>query len=302
MKILNFGSCNIDLVYSVERIVAVGETVAAAKVETFPGGKGLNQSVALARAGADVSHAGCIGGDGEFLRELMRASGVDAAHLRTVGERTGHAMIQVDADGRNSIVIYHGANFAVTRGQVDEALAGFGEGDLLLLQNEICELDYIIEKATERGVAVALNPSPFDDAMRRFDLDRVSWLVVNEVEAAGYLQSERFELDAFVGAMRAAHPSLRVIVTLGESGSVYFDAERRIAQPAFRVEAADTTAAGDTFTGYFFAGIARGLAVGEALRLASAAAAIAVSRMGAASSIPTLDEVERLLPSLDTYN
>lgn len=299
MRILNFGSCNIDSVYQVEHIVAPGETLAVRSVERYPGGKGLNQSIALARAGAPVFHAGCVGADGDMLRRLMCSDGIDLTHLLTVHEATGQAVIQVDAAGENAILVYHGANAMVTRGYIDSVLAEFERGDLLLVQNEISELRYLIEKAARMGMKIVLNPSPFDENLRQLDLDIISYLVLNEVEAQEL--SGTADLQEFIQWIRSRFPALCVVLTLGQKGSVYFDAETCLKQPAFQVSAADTTAAGDTFTGYFIAGIFQGNSIADALKHASAASAIAVSCKGAASSIPKMETVRRRLRELKPY-
>lgn len=183
MKILNFGSCNIDFVYSVDTMVNPGETISAKSVEKFPGGKGLNQSIACARAGVPVFHAGHIGGDGEFLREIMKISGVDTRYLKTIDNLTGHAIIQVTPNGENSIIVYGGANEEITKEYVDEILLNFSENDFIVLQNEISEIPYIIEKASEIGMKIVLNPSPFNERIKFIDFDKLSYLILNEHEA-----------------------------------------------------------------------------------------------------------------------
>ena len=289
MKILNFGSCNIDFVYGVDHIVKRGETVAASSVSRYPGGKGLNQSVALARAGADVWHAGCIGSDGEFLLAYMLDSGVNTDFVKRVDDSTGQAFIQVSESGENSIVIYHGANFRVTREYIDEVLGHFGEGDFLVLQNEISEIGYLIDRAAAKKMKTVLNPSPFDETMKNIDLSKIYCLMVNELEAAEYAGADGVE--AFADFLNQHYPKLSAVMTLGARGCVFFGESERIFQPAFEVKAVDTTAAGDTFTGYFLAELSSGKNVGEVLKLASLASAIAVSRAGAASSIPFKNEV-----------
>ena len=150
MKILNFGSCNIDYVYSIDHIVRVGETQSTNRLDIFPGGKGLNQSIAIARAGAKVYHAGCVGYDGDMLTELLSDSGVDISYVRTTDIKNGHAIIQVDSNGNNSIFLYGGSNDMVTEEYIDSVLEHFEAGDILLLQNEISNVEYIIKKASKK--------------------------------------------------------------------------------------------------------------------------------------------------------
>ncbi len=296
MKILNFGSCNIDYVYSMDHIVRVGETLSTYKLETFEGGKGLNQSIAIARAGAKVYHAGCIGEDGKMLTDLLEKSGVDLSYIKTVEGKNGHAIIQVSSKGENSIFLYGGSNEMVTEDFVDSVLTDFSEGDIILLQNEISSVPYIIDRAYEKKMRIVFNPSPFTDEIKRLDLSKLSYVLLNEVEAAEFSGSD--DPEASLSYFEANYPSLKVILTLGSKGCIYLDNGTRYRQYAFKTDVVDTTAAGDTFTGYFVAGIHSGIDIAQNLKLASAAAAITVSKMGAAPSIPIKDEVLFKLGSL----
>ncbi|MBR5738808.1 MAG: ribokinase [Lachnospiraceae bacterium] len=296
MNILNFGSCNIDLVYRLRHIVRPGETAAAESLSRFPGGKGLNQSIALSRAGASVFHAGSIGQDGLWLRDLLDQEGVSTAFLRVVEEPTGHAVIQVDEAGMNSILLFGGANQCVDEEQVTQVLSHFGPGDAVVLQNEISSLRRIIDLASERRMKVFLNPSPMDEILRKLDLSPLFCILLNETEAEALAGTA--DPEEFGNWLEATYPKLRAVLTLGETGSVYYEPGRSFFQPAFSVDAVDTTAAGDTFTGYFIAAVSAGKAPEEAMELASAAAALAVEKPGAAPSIPTMDEVLRRKPHL----
>ncbi len=296
MRILNFGSCNIDYVYSMDHIVRVGETQSTYQLEIFPGGKGLNQSIAIARAGASVYHAGCVGSDGEMLTELLTKSGVNVSYVRTVEAKNGHAIIQVSAKGENSIFLYGGSNEMISESFIDFVLEDFEENDVLLLQNEISNVPYMIQKAYGKKMCIVFNPAPFDETIKEIDFSMISYLILNEVEAEEFSGCEIPE-DALL-FFKQRYPNLKVILTLGEKGSIYVDREYQIRQSAFLAEAVDTTAAGDTFIGYFVAAIASGSDCREALKLASAASAITVSRMGAAPSIPWKSEVIENLSSL----
>ena len=290
MKFLNFGSLNIDHVFGVLQIVKPGQTIDSLTVHTYPGGKGLNQSLAAAKAGAAVSHAGLIGTDGLWLRELLERSGVDCRYLETVEGETGSAFIQVDENGQNSIVLNGGSNRKNTPEYCRKVLADFGPGDLLLLQNEISSMKELIDLAWEKGMKIVLNPSPMNENILASDLGKVSLFLMNEDE--GQHITGRESADDILAEMRRRYPDAEVVLTLGSRGSCYQKGELRVEQKAYRVQAVDTTAAGDTFTGFFLAALAAGREIGNCLDLASRASAIAVTREGAASSIPTLSEVE----------
>lgn len=289
MKILNFGSCNIDIVCSVDHIVRPGETISASGIEYFVGGKGLNQSVALANAGAEVYHAGCIGTDGDILRSFMENAGVNLEYLRITEGKSGQATIQVDKNGENAIFLYAGANHEITENYVDSVLSDFSHGDFLVLQNEINNVEYIVEKAYDRGMKIIFNPAPFNDVAAKISLSKLYCIIPNETECSGYVGSENYK--AFAGFIREKYPDLKAVITLGKDGCAYIDKDNEIIQPAYSVNAVDTTAAGDTFVGYFVAEMSRGKDPRDAIRTACAASAITVSRKGAAPSIPEYDEV-----------
>ena len=292
MKVLNFGSLNIDRSYTVPHFVQAGETLASTEMHTASGGKGLNQSIALARAGLPVWHAGTVGSDGEMLLQELCSSGVDVSCvLRDPVHPTGHAIIQVDSSGQNCILLHGGANRSITEAEVQQILSQFGAGDWLFLQNEISCLDFLIHQAAARGMTVVLNPSPLDEALLSMDLGDIHWLILNEVEGAGI--TGQTEPEAICTALREKYPHLKIELTLGSQGSLCDDGAEITRQPIFKVNAVDTTAAGDTFTGYFFASILQGKSVAKALERASLASALAVTRPGAAPSSPTAAEVER---------
>ncbi len=296
-KVLSFGSLNLDFVYQVDHIVAGGETIDAGDVQTHCGGKGLNQSIALARGGADVAHAGIVGADGDALLGICRDSGVDVSRVRVDAGRSGHAIIQVDKHGQNSIILFGGTNRAVTQEYIDEALDGYGEGDLIVLQNEVSMLPQVIESASARGMRVVLNPSPFDGRIGECDLGLVWLFFVNEIEGeqiTGEKEPARI-LDVFA----ERYPNANVVLTLGSEGAVAQFGGERFEQPIIPTTALDTTAAGDTFTGFFLAEYLRGGDVARSMLAAAQASSIAVSRAGAAPSIPTLEEVRAALGALE---
>lgn len=300
MKVLSFGSLNIDYVYKVEHMVQKGETISSLGLNVFSGGKGLNQSIALAKAGAAVYHAGAIGEDGLFLTEQMKAAGVDVSLVKVCPDvRSGNAIIQNDVSGDNCIILYGGANQAITKEQVDEVLKGFEAGDYLVLQNEINELAYIVDQAGEKGMKIVLNPSPMNEKILKLDLNKISIFMLNEIEAGQILQTEaatnKEKGIELARALVSKYPGAEVVLTMGGNGSVYADRDQTVTQEIYKVKAVDTTAAGDTFTGFFIAGQIAGLGIKEAMEQASRAAAIAVSRPGASPSIPTLEETKNYI-------
>lgn len=291
MTILNFGSINIDHVYRVEHLVRPGETVASQDYRQFSGGKGFNQSIALARAGASTSHAGRIGSDGVWLRDQLAAEGADVEFLGVIDGPSGHAIIQVGGDGENAIILFGGANQTVTPGDARAVLDNFGAGDWLLLQNEISAMPEILQLAGERGLRVIFNPAPMGREVLDYPLNGVSIFILNEIEGEAFTGGS--EPEAILAGMRRRFPGATVVLTLGAAGSLCDDGTKRIRVPAHPVAAVDTTAAGDTFIGYFLAGLSAGDSTQRALEAATRAAAICVTRPGAAPSIPRREEIGR---------
>ncbi|MBE6373489.1 MAG: ribokinase [Lentisphaerae bacterium] len=296
MKILNFGSLNIDHVYNVKTFVKPGETIAALNYSRFPGGKGLNQSIALARAGAPVSHAGKIGADGVFLRDILIQAGVNCSLLLFAeNEPTGHAVIQVSAEGENCIVLFGGANRTITSEQISSTFHSSEPGDFLLLQNEISGMSEIIRCAAAKKMRIFLNPAPMNESVYELPLDLIDTFIVNETEASGLAGTpENSEPELILKSLGRKYPSSNVLMTLGAAGAMYLDKNggNFVFVPASRVEKVeDTTAAGDTFIGYFLAETALGKSAEEAMKTAAKASAICVSRPGAAVSIPFRNEL-----------
>ncbi len=289
MKLLVYGSLNIDTVLQVPHFVRAGETLHAAEVKTFPGGKGLNQAIAAARAGAAVSMAGQVGRDGGFLLDLLRQDGIDSRFVHQTDGLTGSAYIQVEPNGQNCIIIAGNANAAQTSEAIAETLTAFAPGDILLLQNEISRLDEIIHQATGRGMRIFLNPSPFTSDLLRCDLGQMAGFILNETE--GMQMTGETVPERILDAMQRLFPKAETILTLGSAGSSYRSGSLNLRQPIFAVHPVDTTGAGDTFTGYYLAGLCRGDSPRVSLREAALAAALAVGRPGAASSIPQRQEV-----------
>lgn len=289
MRVLNFGSLNIDHVYQVDHVVRPGETIPSGGYQIFAGGKGANQSAALARAGAAVFHAGRVGPEGAWLVEKLAGLGVAMEFTLAGDTPTGHALIQVDTAGRNAIVLFPGANQELTPSQVDTALASFGAGDLLVLQNETNLVPYLIEGAKARGLRVCLNPAPFTPQVNTYPLGLVDILVLNEIEGNGLSGAE--DTEGILAGLAGRLPSCQVVLTLGAQGVAFRAPGESFTVPAHPAEVVDTTAAGDTFLGYYLARLAAGSGPRVAVEVAVRAAALCVSRPGAMDSIPRADEV-----------
>lgn len=290
MRILNFGSLNIDKTYSLDHIVRPGETINSLSYQEFIGGKGLNQSVALAKAGADVYHAGLIGqADGGPLKAQLEDNGVNVCFVESRDFPSGHALIQVDKDGMNCIIVEGGTNRMVDEAFVDKVLQGFEKGDMVLLQNEISSIPYIVDKAYDKGMVIALNPSPMDDLVMEIDLGKISYFLVNEIE--GMAISQKDELNEVLDEILRLYPESRTVMTLGGDGAAYRDKDQSFRVEGQRVDVVDTTGAGDTFCGFFLASIAKGMGIEEAMDLANRAAARSCTVKGASNSIPDLADL-----------
>lgn len=296
MKVLNIGSMNLDHVYQVDHIVQPGETEASYDMNVFLGGKGINQSMALAKAGVEVYHGGMIGEDGQPFLDACKEYGVNADHIKMIEGKTGHAIIQVDKNAQNCILLYGGANQKLTEGYVDEVLNDFESGDILLLQNEVNQLPYIVDQAYAKGMQVALNPSPFNEKLKEVDLKKVSIFLLNEVE--GGQITGMTDPEDVLAKMREMFPHAKIVLTLGKDGAKYAEGDVTYYQPIFKVQAVDTTAAGDTFTGYFLAGLIDGMDIPDILKMSAKASSIAVTRNGAVQSIPLKEEVLEALKEL----
>ena len=292
MKILSFGSLNYDYTYEVDHFLAPKETLAAQSMMRGFGGKGANQSIAMARAGLPVYHAGRVGADGQPFLDYLQKNGVNTNYLvKDETVTTGHAIIEV-CHGENRILIYGGANRKIGALQIDAALSDFAPGDWLVLQNEISNLPYIMKKANEQGLHIFFNAAPIDEQVKSYPLDLVDILCVNEVEGSALAGVQEFNAQAILQQLRTQYPATKILLTVGSAGSYYSDRAEHYYVPCEKVTAIDTTAAGDTYSGYFLAGLCGGKTVQEAMQLATKAAAIAVQRKGAASSIPFINEIQ----------
>lgn len=293
MPILNFGSLNIDHVYRVDNFVQPGETKHSKAYMINSGGKGLNQSIAAAKAGSQVFHAGMAGRDGGFLVEKLQAAGVNTSLMQASPEVSGHAIIQVADSGQNCILLYGGTNQMLSEAYIDQVLDAFGNEGLVLLQNETNLVGEIIEKAARKGLKVALNAAPYADQVSNYPINLLDWLIVNEVEGAGILGGETDE--SLLQGLAERYPKAGILLTLGSRGAQCVQNGHFASIGICKVQAVDTTAAGDTFSGYFLSGVLEELSLAETLRLATVASALCVQRPGAADSIPTRAEVQQAM-------
>lgn len=292
MKILNFGSLNYDHVYEMAHFVMPKETVSSLAYTRNFGGKGLNQSIALAKAGMDVYHAGRVGSDGQDFIDYLNSYGVKTEYLlKDNNEATGHAIIEV-CEGENCIILHGGANQKVDEKQVDEVLEHFEKGDVLLLQNEISSIAYIMKKAHEKGMKIVINTAPMDEKIFEYPLDLVDIFIVNEVEAKGLVNSESDDIDTIIDLIKKNFSNKEVVLTVGEKGAYFISHNEVEHEDALKVKAVDTTAAGDTFTGFFIASYLRDGEMKKALKLATRASAITVQGKGAAKSIPNIEDLK----------
>lgn len=287
-RILNLGSINIDHVYAVDHFVRPGETLASKGYQVHAGGKGYNQTIALARAGAAVTHLGAIGQDGQWLVDRLAEEGVGVGQIYRSAEATGHAIIQVSPAGENAIVLHAGANYSIGQEAVAAALAACEPRDWLLTQNETSTVADAMRAAKAKGLKIAFNPAPMTGAVAGYPLELVDLFICNETEAAEITGVAVADAPA---ALRAKYPHTAVVLTLGSQGAQYCDARGDIFQAAEKVQAVDTTAAGDTFIGFFLAELLANGDAQAALALGCRAAGICVTRPGAASAIPRRDEV-----------
>jgi len=287
--IYNLGSINIDHIYRVPHFPAPGETLLSDSYSKGLGGKGANQSIAIARAGGQVVHIGAIGDDALWMRDMLAEAGADTAGIAVLKSATGHAIINVDAGGENNIVLYDGANTLVSEGQISAALATAKAGDWFLLQNEVNNGPFAAKLARAKGLKVAYVAAPFDADKVQKMLPFVDLLSVNEGEAAMVCEA--------LGVSEDEIPVEKLLITRGSAGISYRDGASRYTQAAFAVEAVDTTGAGDTFMGYFMAQLDGGKSPQEALRMAAAAAALKVTKKGTAEAIPLLEDVAGFIRS-----
>lgn len=295
MKVLSFGSLNYDHVYQTDHFTEPKETQSSLSYQRNYGGKGLNQSIALAKSGLEVYHAGRVGNDGQDFIDYLNHYHVHTDYLlKDDAVATGHAIIEV-CNGENRIILHGGANQTIDEKQIDEVLSHFEKGDVLLIQNEISSLSYLIYEAHEKGLKIVFNTAPMNEKVFSYPLELVDIFIVNEIEGAGLARIFSNDYEEIIEALKNAYPDKQIVLTVGESGSYYLHGDILIHQKAYRTEAVDTTAAGDTFTGYFLSSYLEDNDPQKALNLAAVASSITVQGKGAAQSIPDLEQVLKVL-------
>ena len=304
MSVLVFGSLNLDLVTYADKLPAIGETIVGEKLLKFPGGKGLNQAIAARRAGSEVLMVGSIGNDadGDYLFDILKSENIDPKFITKTSEQTGIAVIEVSKSAENRIIIIAGAN-SKTRFS-NEVLTSSPSVTVSLAQLEtpIAEVAKFIHESKAAGKITILNPAPIQKLDQQL-LQDTDYLIANETEASFLIGSavEHLSKDEAVTIARQLQKngSKKVIITLGEQGSVYLDQEKELFTPAYKVKAVDTTAAGDAFCGAFATAISENKPVEYALKFASAAGALAATKAGAVPSLPSQQEILSMITSLD---
>lgn len=288
MAIWNLGSINADFVYRVPHIPAPGETLSSTGRQMFLGGKGTNMSVAAARAAARVNHIGAVGQDGRWAIQRLLEYGVDTHNIAVLDTETAQAIIMVDPAGENAIVLHPGANAEIPQVTLQAAMAEAETGDWLIIQNETNLQRTAAEMGKKLGLQIAYAAAPFDADRVQAVLPSLDFLILNAVEAA--------QLEEATGNAPADLPVRDVIVTRGADGADWYSAAGKQHFPAIKVDAVDTTGAGDTFTGYVLAGLDRGMPMAQAIGQATKAGALMVMRHGTADVIPDLSEVQDFHP------
>jgi len=287
MKILNFGSINKDFFYSVNDFVKPGETISSIRYNVKIGGKGLNQSVGISKAGQKIYHAGIINKDDTFILDKLKKWNINCENILLSNNPTGHAIIQVDKKGENSIIIHGGANHDIDIKFIKSVLSKFDSGDILVLQNEINNIKEIIDRAHHKKMKIVFNPAPFNNEILSYDLSKISTLILNQTE--GEALSKEKKPDGILKVLNSKLNNTEIILTLGEKGSLYSFKDELLKIKAHKLDTVDTTGAGDTFIGYYVAGIASEMNKKDNLNRASEAAALATTKLGGAESIPRIN-------------
>lgn len=297
MRILVYGSINIDLNFSLDHIVKPGETISSTGLRKSAGGKGANQAASLSKALGEknkVVLAAKTGDDANWIVEKLASFGVDTSLVSLSDKGSGQAIIQIDKNGENSIVLYGGGNQDIREDEIERVFSLFSSSDWLVINAEINNLDLIFKKAVEKGMKVVVNPSPLTDEILALPLDEAYLLIFNEIEGSALCSSEEKDPQKILNALEEKYKDVRLVLTLGEKGSYYRYKGEEYHNDIFPVKAIDTVGAGDTFLGYFVASLILGYSAKESLRRASFASALSVQKKGAMDSVPTKEEFDKL--------
>ena len=300
MKVLCFGSANLDHVYKVDHFTVPGETQGCLEYNIKCGGKGVNQAIAMAFAGNDTYFVGIIGSDSGLLKDALVDKGVHIDYMKISNKPTGHAIIEVDQSGQNHILLYGGTNKEIDFEYIDEVLSHFSKGDIVVLQNEINNVPYIIERCYEKEMKSFFNAAPYDIAVKNYPIEKVTWFVVNETEGAALSNEEDYE--KIIQTLKQKYPHTHILFTMGKEGSRAYYKNLRVEQPGFTVKAIETTGAGDTFCGCSINGVLKyGLdnldeeKLKEILTYANAGAALITMKKGAIRSMPEPQNIKELI-------
>lgn len=294
MKILIYGSVNIDNTFAVKEIVKPGETVSCEFTGKTAGGKGANQACAAGMASDgrfEVFFAGKADHEADFIFNKMEESGTSCKYVTFSDYGTGMAVIQVAEDGQNSILVCGNGNIHIEKHEIDSVLSNFSEGDCVILNAEINNLDYLINECSKKGMVIFFNPSPVNENLKNLPLEKASYLVFNEVEGAFFSGLNTTDYKAMSDALVKKYPNSKIVLTMGSEGAWCGDKNQSVYVPACKVKAVDTTGCGDTFLGFFAAEIMAGSSTETALSVAAKAASIAATRHGAMNSIPRYSEL-----------
>lgn len=293
MKVLVYGSINIDLSFYLDHLVKEGETISSNAFIKGAGGKGANQASALGKAFGEkglVYLAGKTGKDASFILEKLNENNVDTAFVYN-SLYSGQAIIEIDKEGQNSIILYGGGNKEIEKKEIDEVFSYFNKGDYLVLNGEINNLDYIYDLGLKKEMKIVVNPSPLTEEILSLPLEKATVIILNEVEASSITRLNVDDEKSIVSSLRERFPNSEVVLTLGDKGSYYCFKQETIYQPIFKVDAVDCVGAGDTFLGYFLASRIKGLDAKTSLEKASFASSITVQRHGAMDAMPKSIEV-----------
>jgi len=287
-KLVVIGSSSIDLVVTAHKRPEKGETILGESFKTVPGGKGANQAVAAARLGADVYMVGCVGQDdfGRTILENFKKNGVNTEYMEPITDiETGTAHITL-AEGDNSIIVVQGANKYVSPDYIKKAMDVFDNADMVLIQQEIPAetVEYVAEICNEKGIPLLLNPAPSRPVSQAV-IEKATYITPNETEAAVLFAGENAK-----EAMKKYHN--KVFITEGSKGVRFHDGQKEVLVPSYKVEAVDTTGAGDTFNAAFAVALSEGKSIQDSIQFANRAASLSVTKFGAQGGMPTRAEVE----------